>query len=327
MRPAQLLAEIAQQLHWDIVTQQRKREALSVAYQRAAFEDPDTLAVFAHGDELVRARLFHAHAAVEAYNIHVQGWHRRAIDLFAWDAIATAADWYSHAGGRTARQFFVLPIYVRPEADGSLPVTPLYSREPRPQGYGVFELVDGHLFLIAAYHRGHEDRARTLACELLVHDETSAAAVRRHLEHLPGHDAPQDARRISTRDFEAFAIANAAPRGTKVAAAFDDSPHLAWPAYLPVDPHAPAYSVADFRAAASRPELAPLLSRVAATCVPYTVDATAVVARALFDYIGPGRELDATFDVLAFERFCAEQALQGDPTVQSPATTSDACTA
>jgi hypothetical protein len=327
MRPAQQLAEIAQQFHWDIATQQRKREALSVAYQRAAFEDPDTLAIFAHGDQLVRARLYHAHAAVETYNIHVQGWDRRAIDLFAWDAIATAADWYSHAGGRAARQFFVLPIHVRPEADGSLPVTPLYSREPRPQGYGVFELVDGHLFLLAAYHRGHEDRARTLACELLVHDETSATAIRRHLDLLPGHDVPQDARRISTREFEAFAIANAAPRGTKIAAAFDDSPHLAWPAYLPVDPHAPAYSVADFRAAATRTDLAPLLARVASTGVPHIVDATAVIARALFDYVGPGRELDATFDVRAFEHFCAEHSLPGYRPAQSVATASAICTA
>ncbi|WP_454727712.1 MULTISPECIES: hypothetical protein [Cupriavidus] len=304
MRPAQLLAQLANEWHWDTHTLQGKREALSSAYMHAAFEDPETLAVFAHGDELVRARRYHGMAAVETYNIHVQGWDRRAIELYAWDAIAAAASRYAHPDGRNARAFFALPIRVLPEADGSLPVTPLYDcNAVRAQGFGVFEQVEERLHLVAAYHRGYEERARILACELLVADEAKAADVEKHLTAQASHDLPTDSRRITSAEFAVFAEANSAPRGTKFESAFASDTACAWPAYLPADPQSPAYGVADFHAFAGRPELLPVVSDVARTASLGLSAATSNVARALFDYVSPARELDAQFDVAAFDAF------------------------
>ncbi|WP_432262830.1 hypothetical protein [Cupriavidus sp. TMH.W2] len=318
MKPLQDIVRIAKEWHWDLATLQQKRRALTNAYSLAAFHDPQTLAVFAHGDELVRARQWRGRAAVETYNIHVESWDLRAIDLFEWEAVQAAAGRHTHADGRTARIFVTLPVWVSPEAATSLPVTPLYPRTALcPQGYGVFEQIDNQLHLLAAYHRGHADRARLLTCELLVHDESSASAIQKALTAIESPAAPKDWRRINAEDLAAMAKANAAPRGTKFPQVFRQDAKRADPAYLPVSGVSPAWSVEDFLDYAATPAFAELVSvadRATGIGLPA---AKAAIARAIFDYTGPHTEPGDAFDLTGFARFCAGRFERRAPQAQS----------
>lgn len=306
MKPLTTLYEMALELRWDMATMISKRDALTRAYKEAAFEDPLTLATFAHGRELVRVRYnptMPARSFVETYDVLLGAWQKHHYDV-PWIALEDAAALHAHPDGRSALAFLTLPIHISPEASSGAEVTLYYpGQRERAQGWGVFQQVDRKLQLVAAYHRGYEARARLLTCELQVEDENGAGKAAKLVAALRQQvGAGADKRLMTQADLQAFARANRSPSGTKFPELFDMDPAIAMPVFVPTNQWHSAWAVADFLDfVRARPALKPVCAALGQQLGLHTDEARQLtLAREVFEFADAQTPLDDRFDVRAF---------------------------